>query len=145
MLKGQHWDGPALAGALKASEEAASGALSAELSGEDQNSIRVRLHACGDLDVVVAVIRPAILASVVLCRTDEIDRRADFERALLRAHKVIPLSTFAITTVAGEEYYEIFGQLSTGSEIEEIIEEIETLGRNAIQAAEMIDRWKKGA
>ena len=54
-------------------------------------------------------------------------------------------SPVALTSVAGEDCYEIFGQLSTGSEIEEIIEEIETLGRNAIDAAELVQDWNTGA
>ena len=42
------------------------------------------------------------------------------------------------------DHYEIFGQLSGGSQIEEIVEEVETLGRNALEAAEMIQAWNKG-
>jgi uncharacterized protein YjfI (DUF2170 family) len=149
MIKGEHWEASALADALKTCEEAQAGQITL-LSGEQtavgapSDALHLRLHGFGDLDVVVAVVRPAILASIVLCKTSDVPRQADFEHGLLKAHKLMPLSMFAITTIGGEEYYEIVGQLSTGSELEEIIEEIETLGRNAIEAAEMIETWKKG-
>jgi uncharacterized protein YjfI (DUF2170 family) len=104
--------------------------------------IQVALHSFGDLMVVVGVSDLEIQASVLLDPVGSIPNNAAFEHNLLRANKLLPLSTFGITEVGGVEHYEIFGQLSGGSEIEEIIEEIETLGRNAIEAAETIATWK---
>ncbi len=144
MEKGRYWDMGGLASALAGSEEAVGGAMSvAFLPGTDgAGVIQVTLHACGDLSVVVGVADLEIQASVLLDPVASIPNNAAFEHNLLRANKLLPLSTFGITEVGGREHYEIFGQLSGGSEIEEIIEEIETLGRNAIEAAEMIEAWK---
>lgn len=144
MEKGRYWDLGGLASALAGSEEAVGGAMSiAFLPGtEGSGVIQVTLHGCGDLSVVVGVADLEIQASVLLDPVASIPNNAAFEHNLLRANKLLPLSTFGITEVGGREHYEIFGQLSGGSEIEEIIEEIETLGRNAIEAAEMIQAWK---
>lgn len=150
MIKGQHWDGPALAQALATSEEAASGKIVVTVGahngpGAPDDMIKVTLPECGDLAVVVGIARPRILATVILSDADSIPDRAKFDETLLRANKVVPLSAFALSTVNGRDVYELYGELSTGSELEEIIEEIESLGRNAIKAAETIEDWKAGA
>ena len=144
MEKGQYWDLGGLASALAGSDEAASGAMTVSfIDGADAAGVvQVTLHSCGDLTVVVGVAALEIQASVLLDPVASIPNNAAFEHNLLRANKLLPLSTFGITEVGGVEHYEIFGQLSGGSELEEIIEEIETLGRNAIEAAEMIETWK---
>lgn len=149
MEKGQYWKVGQLASALAASEEVLGGQMSIAFlpSGDSDSVIQVTLHDCGDLVVLLGVSELEIQATVVLDPVASIRDGAAFEHNLLRANKLLPLSTFGITEVNGVEHYEIFGQLSGGSELEEIIEEIETLGRNAIEAAEMIQGWKgdKGA
>jgi uncharacterized protein len=144
MEKGKYWDIGGLASALAGSDEALRGTMSVSFipGTEGTGVIQVTLHSCGDLGIVVGVAELEIQASVVLDPVSEVPNNAAFEHNLLRANKLLPLSTFGITEINGTEHYEIFGQLSGGSEIEEIIEEIETLGRNAIEAAEMIETWK---
>jgi len=146
MEKGQYWDFSGLASALAGAEEVAGGRMSVALvdGAEDAGVIRATLHEFGDLVVLVGVAGKEIQASVVLNPVAEIRDGARFQHQLLKANKLLPLSTFGITEVDGQEYYEIFGQLSGGSELEEIIEEIEMLGRNALDAAEMIEAWKTG-
>lgn len=142
MEKGQYWDAAGLAVALAGTDEVAGGAMSVVFRAE--GVIEVTLHDCGDLAVVVGVEGKEIQASVLLDPVDAVRDAAGFQNRLLRANKLLPLSTFGITEVGGRAHYEIFGQLSGGSQIEEIIEEIETLGRNAIEAAQMIIDWNKG-
>ena len=149
MEKGQHWGFDQLVEALRASEEARDGRLVVRTRAEigpdaPENAMLVILPDLGDMPVVVVVARPVIRANVVVAPAGRIGDRAEFERGLLRANRTLSLSAFALTSVAGEECYEIFGQLSTGSEIEEIIEEIETLGRNALDAAELVAEWSAG-
>jgi uncharacterized protein YjfI (DUF2170 family) len=144
MDKGQYWDTAGLASALATCEEVQSGQMSVAAAPGGAGVIEVILHEHGDLAVVVGVAGLEVQASVALVPVDEIADGAIFEHRLLRANKLLPLSTFGITDIDGREYYEIFGQLSAGSELEEIIEELETLGRNAIDAAEMIEAWKAG-
>jgi len=145
--QGQYWDMAALASALAASDEVLSGAMSISLvrGTEAEGAIQVTLHEHGDLDIIVGVAGLEIQASVALVPVSEINNNAVFEHHLLKANKLLPLSTFGITEINGREYYEIFGQLSGGSKLDEVIEEIEVLGRNAIEAAEMIEKWKAKA
>ena len=145
MEKGRYWKFGELAQALASSEEVQVGRMSLDVlpGGSDAAGvIKVTLHDHGDLDVVMGVSGQEIQASALLNRAEEIHDRATFERQLLKTHKLLWLSTFGITEIEGEEYYEIFGQLSGGSEFEEIVEELDALGRNALDAAEMIAEWK---
>lgn len=142
MDKGQYWDAAGLAVALAGTGEVAGGSMSVVF--REEGVIEVTLHECGDLSVVVGVEGKEIQASVLLDPVERVREPAAFQNRLLRANKLLPLSTFGITEVGGHPHYEIFGQLSGGSQIEEIVEEIETLGRNAIEAAQMIIDWNKG-
>jgi uncharacterized protein YjfI (DUF2170 family) len=141
MEKGRYWTIGELAQALAGSEEVAGGKMSLAAVGTE-GVLQLTLHEHGDLAVVVGVEGLEIQASVALVPVAEIRDSASFDRKLLQANKLLPLSTFGITEIAGTAYYEIFGQLSGGSELEEVIEEIDTLGRNALEAAQMIQQWQ---
>jgi uncharacterized protein YjfI (DUF2170 family) len=139
-----YWDASSLAIALAETEPVASGRISLSFipDADADGVMEVTLHDFGDLAVVLGVAGREIQASVALVPVAQIQNSAVFDRQLLRANKLLPLSTFGITTIGGEDYYEIFGQMSGASRIDEVIEEVETLGRNALDAAEMIETWK---
>lgn len=141
MDKGRYWTIGELAEALAASEELSMGRMSLAALGE---VLQVTLHDCGDLLVVVGIEGLEIQASVALVPVADIRDSSSFDRKLLTANKLLPLSTFGITTIGGVDYYEIFGQMSGGSGLEQVIEEIVTLGRNALDAAQMIQQWQSG-
>ena len=44
-------------------------------------------------------------------------------------------ANFGITTVAGRDYYELFGELSCKTTLQTVIIELRMLGENAIRAA----------
>ena len=107
--------------------------------------ICVTLKEKGDLDVFVAVSGERdILASAVLTPCKDIPNREAFERMVLKTHKFVPLSSFGITVIDGEEWYELFGSLSARSSAETVVEEVAVLVRNAVDAAGMIEEWKSG-
>jgi uncharacterized protein YjfI (DUF2170 family) len=139
----RYWDVSNLASALAATEAVASGRISLSFipDSDADGVMQLKLHDFGDLAVVLGVAGLEIQASVALVPVSDIQNSAVFDRQLLRANKLLPLSTFGITTIGGQDYYEIFGQMSGASRIEEVLEEIETLGRNALDAAEMIETW----
>ena len=141
----RYWDIGSLASALAASEPVEKGTMTVTfLPGSNSAGvIQVVLHERGDLPVVVGVAGLEVQASVALEPVAAIRDGALFEHRLLKANKLLPLSTFGITEIEGEEYYEIFGQMSAASRLEEVIEEIETLGRNALDAADMMQNWKR--
>ena len=101
---------------LFASDPEALGDVDVEVAG-GTDVLRVTLKDRGGLDVLVAASGEQILAGVLLTRADDVPRREAFERFLLSTHKLVPLSTFGITSVNGEEWYELFGALSSRSRI----------------------------
>ncbi|MBC2808219.1 DUF2170 family protein, partial (plasmid) [Rhizobium ruizarguesonis] len=76
---------------------------------EQGDVICVTLKEKGDLDVFVAVSGERdILVSAVLVPCKDVPNREAFERMVLKTHKFVPLSSFGITTIDGEEWYELF-------------------------------------
>ncbi|OWV72343.1 hypothetical protein ATY77_00415 [Rhizobium sp. R634] len=117
-----------------------------DVSVPDQGDvICVTLKEKGDLDVFVTVSGERdILVSAVLLPCKDVPKREAFERMVLKTHKFVPLSSFGITTIGGEEWYELFGSLSARSRADTIVEEVAILAANAVDAARMVEEWKKG-
>jgi uncharacterized protein YjfI (DUF2170 family) len=60
-----------------------------------------------------------------------------FNEEVLRTRKIFPLSTIGIETFAdGERAYIMYGALSAGSSLSDVLFEIETLADNVIKATE---------
>jgi uncharacterized protein YjfI (DUF2170 family) len=113
--------------------------------GADEISIRVlegadeilaaTMHWHGDLEIYISVSDQQIAASALLWPVDEQEDRHAFNEFLLKAQKLVPLSNFGICVVGGRDYYELFGELSTTTSIEDILIELRTLAENAIEVA----------
>lgn len=103
--------------------------------------VRVTLKQRGDLDVLMAVSGDQVLCSVLLTPCDTIPARTQFERRVLAMHKLIPLSSFGITTIGATEWYELFGALSARSDAHSLVHEVAVLATNAVEAAEWIGEW----
>lgn len=126
---------------LFASDPPALGDVDVAVEGD---VLRVTLKEKGHLDVFVAAGGDQILASVMLAPAKDVPNREAFERLALKTHKLVPLSTFGISTVNGEEWYELFGSLSARSAADVVVEEIAVLAANAEDAAGLIAEWKNG-
>ena len=61
---------------------------------------------------------------------------AAFNAHVLATHKLLPLSTIAIQSIAGVPSYTMFGSLDTHSSLANLMFEIETLAENVIQASD---------
>lgn len=103
--------------------------------------LRVTLKERGDLDVLVTASGEQILMSVAIAPRADVPNPTDFDRLLLVTHKLIPLSTFGLTSIDGNEWYELFGSLSAASRASVVIEEAATLAANAVEAAELVSEW----
>lgn len=103
--------------------------------------LRVTLKERGDLDVLMTVSGEQVLCSVLLTPCDTLPTRSLFERRLLAVHKLIPLSSFGITTLGETEWYELFGALSAQSDAGALVQEVAVLATNAVEAAEWIGEW----
>ncbi|MEO1708746.1 MAG: DUF2170 family protein [Pseudomonadota bacterium] len=108
---------------------------------EGTDVLRVTLKERGDLDLLVTASGEQILMSAAIAPAADIPNRDAFDCLLLTTHKLIPLSTFGITSIDGAEWYELFGSLSAQSRDEVVVEEAAMLAANAVEAAEMTSEW----
>jgi len=106
-----------------------------EALGGEEPVLRVSMREQGDLSVFLSVAGDQIVASTLLWPVDEQPDADAFNRFILKAQKLVPLSNFAITEVDGRDYYELIGQLAAASPIEMIVLELRVLADNAISAA----------
>ena len=83
-----------------------------------------------------------VLASVLLIEENEVPRADEFNKAALTLHKAIPLSTFGLTQVGDQTWYELFGSLSVRCGADDLVEEVAVLANNAGEAAKWITEWK---
>ncbi len=106
----------------------------AEGAGEEP-VLRVLMREHGDLAVFLSAAGEQLAASTLLWPVDEQADADAFNRFILKAQKLVPLSNFAITEVDGRDYYELIGELAAASPIEMIVLELRVLADNAISAA----------
>ena len=97
--------------------------------------LRVTMPAQGGLAVFLSVAGEQIVVSTLLWPVDEQQDADAFNRFILKAQKLVPLSNFAITEVDGRDYYELIGELSAESPLRMIALELRVLAENAIAAA----------
>jgi len=108
---------------------------------EGSDVLQVTLKERGDLNVLIAASGDQILMSAALAPAADVPNRAAFDQLILRTHKLVPLSTFGLTTIDNAEWYELFGSLSSRSRADVVVEEADVLASNALEAAEMISEW----
>ena len=141
-----NWDTETLFEALSQSEQAAEGAFELEMIEGADPGILLTMTEFGDLPIVMSVSGSQIIVDTLLWPVGEVEDSAEFNAMILKTHKLFPLSTFGITRGPNDQdYYEMFGSLSSGSILESIIFEIETLADNAMQAAEAYQSELKDA
>ena len=106
------------------------------IDGIDSSIVSI-MHEYGDLPIFITVGGQQILAEAVLFAVDDVVDVAKFNEYVLKTHKYLPLSTISIESDSEHgDYYHMFGALSATSVIEEVVQEIEILAENTIQATE---------
>ncbi|MFZ5602877.1 MAG: YjfI family protein [Pseudomonadota bacterium] len=107
--------------------------------GGAQNVLQVLVSDLDEMPIYVTVTDTQMLCITYLCRRDEIrtDKRDELNRSMLEMNVAVPLSSFALI----EDYYVIFGALSTTSSINDICRELVTLAANAYDALEAIEEF----
>ena len=137
MNENGNWTTESLYQALAQSGPAGDGEIEVELVEGADPGILITMAEFGDLPLLMSVSGGQILVDTLLWPVEDVDNAAAFNAMLLKTHKLLPLSTFGIRPGPdGRDYYEMFGSLSSGSILESILFEIETLADNALQAAE---------
>ena len=129
----QHWTAESLSEAIRNCD--AGDEISVSAPDGSDNVIVASMRSHGDLTIYISVSGEQIVVSTLLWPVDEQENEAEFNRFILKAQKVVPLSNFAITEADGRDYYELIGELSSDSNIATILLELRVLAENAISAA----------
>lgn len=137
MSESKNWTATALYEALSATEEFRNGESRIELIDGAEPGLHVVMSEYGDLPLFMAVVGEQIVVEALLWPVAQVRDSAAFNDEVLRTHKMFPLSTVGIETLAdGERVYIMFGALSAGSSLSNVLFEIETLADNVIKATE---------
>jgi uncharacterized protein YjfI (DUF2170 family) len=129
------WSVKSLAAALAETKLLREGELTARVLEGADPVLQITMHEFGDLPVFLSVGAEQIVVSALLWPVDEQKDQAAFNVFLLKAQKLVPLSNFGITTIAGRDYYELFGELACKTTLQTVIIELRMLAENAIRAA----------
>lgn len=128
------WTVPAIRAALDASPLVREGELTLRIVEGAEPVLLATMHDYGDLPIYLSVGGAQIVCSVLLWPVAEQEDRHAFNEFLLKAQRVVPLSNFAITSVNGQDVYELMGELSCNTTLQTILIELRTLAENAIDA-----------
>lgn len=126
------WTIASLAEALRRSDATE---LSVERIEQAEPVLKLTMHDHGDLAIFMSCAGEQIVVSTLLWPVDEQADADAFNRFLLKAQKLVPLSNFAIAEIDGRDYYELVGELSIESSLRTILIELRVLAENAIDAA----------
>ncbi len=138
----RNWTTSSLYEALKTETLFSSGNASLELIEGLEPTLHIVMNQYGDLPVFLTVSGQQIIAECVLWAVSDVSDVPRFNEAVLRTHKYFPLSTISLDrTGSDEDYYHMFGALSSLSSMENIIYEIEVLANNVIQATEAYSEY----
>ena len=129
------WTVKSLAEALQTTPLVREGEMTVRVMEGAEPVLRVLMHEHGDLPIYLSVGAEQIVVSALLWPVDEQENRNAFNEFLLKAQKIVPLSNFGITTVAGRDYYELFGELACKTTLQTVLIELRMLAENAIEAA----------
>lgn len=137
------WTSNKLFDALSAVELFKNGGASVELVQGTDPSLHIIMHEFGDLPVFISVVGEQIIVESILWPTDAVKDINAFNEEVLRTHKFFPLSTIGIEKLAENDFYIMFGALSSESSLSNVMFEIEILSDNVIKATEAFEDYLK--
>ena len=144
MSAGEHWTIDRLYGALQALDEVTSGEIGIGLVQGAEPSIKLEMNEYGGLPIYLAVVGEQIIVDSVLVDRETIADVARFNDAVLRSRELFPLSSIGIETMPnGQTVYNMFGALSAGSSLTNVVTEVFTLVDNLQRAAEAFEDFFK--
>ena len=129
------WTVTSLSEALNASALPRADEMSLRVLQGTEPVLLITMREHGDLPIYLSVGADQIVVSALLWPVDEQSDRHAFNEFLLKAQKIVPLSNFGITTVAGRDYYELFGEVTGKTTLQTVLIELRMLAENAIRAA----------
>ena len=104
--------------------------------------MHLTMHEYGDLPLFVAVFGEQIIVEALLWPASEVVDSVAFNEEVLRTHKLFPLSSIGLETMAdGVACYTMFGALSSASSLSDVVFEVELLADNVIKATEAYESF----
>jgi len=129
-------DGNASAQALLASLSQGPLVKSGNFSAELLDGVDPVIHVTAHISVIVAATSEIIIVQAALFAVADVADEAALNAHILRTEKFFDLANISIDRHPdGSEHYVIYGALRCGSSLEDIEYEIDTLARNAVDAA----------
>ena len=142
MKTAQLWTTPDLYEALRTTDFCMENRAEIEIINATEPCLHIVMREYGDLPVFLTVFQQQILVEALLWPVNDVRDPVSFNREVLRTHKIFPLSTIGIETLAdGTEYYAMFGALSASSILSNVVFEVETLADNVIKATEAYEHF----
>lgn len=146
MTMPQIWTASALYNALATTELVTGGQASIELIDGADASLHLTMHDYGDLPLFMAVYGEQIIVEALLWPAADVVDVAAFNDEVLRSHKLFPLSSIGLETRPdNQDYYSMFGALSSASTLSDVVFEIELLADNVIKATEAYEGFLKAS
>ena len=130
------WRTGALYDELAGSRLVRDGNATIELIEGADPTLHLVMQVYGDLPVFLSEAGDQIIAESVLWPVSMVENPAEFNETVLRTHKYFPLSTICLGQRMDEDYYLMFGSLSSDSSLSDIVHEVEVLASNVIHATE---------
>ncbi|TDR48461.1 uncharacterized protein YjfI (DUF2170 family) [Tahibacter aquaticus] len=130
------WTTESLYEALRSDSTADLEGVELNLVGGVDATVSIVMREQGDLAMQLAVSGEQIFVSSPLCLASQVKDRNAFNEACLRLNPINPLSNLGLQRVGDEDLYIVFGELSSRSPLQAVVEEIHVLADNTLQAAE---------
>ncbi len=92
------------------------------------------------IDAYISLGGEQMIVESLLFATSQVSNTAALNDAVMRTHKIFPLTTVGIVNVDGVEYYAAFGALSISSSEENVLLEIDFLFQNV---EDMLDAYEE--
>ena len=142
MIAGENWSIDRLFSALQALDEVTSREITLTLMQGSEQSIKLQMNEYGGLPIYIAVVGEQIIVDTVLVDLESINDVVRFNDAVLRSREMFPLSSIGIESMPnGQTVYNMFGALSSGSNLTNVVTEVRTLIDNVQRATEAFESF----
>ena len=142
MIAGENWSIDRLFSALQALDEVTSREITLTLMQGSEQSIKLQMNKYGGLPIYIAVVGEQIIVDTVLVDLESINDVVRFNDAVLRSREMFPLSSIGIESMPnGQTVYNMFGALSSGSNLTNVVTEVRTLIDNVQRATEAFESF----
>jgi len=118
------------------------GGATVEVIDGAKQSLYITMTEYGDLPIFLTVSGGQLIAEAILWSVKDVRDLKEFNDAILRTQKYFPLSSISLDSVDGaNDYYYMFGALSSTSLLSNVVYEMDMLAVNVLQAAEIYSKF----